>query len=141
MKTLSQIPIDTEQWSESSKRSIEYRFPIPYYEDIEYQCLACLSPAVFTAQDQKYTFEVQKRYIWQRRFLCNTCYTTARALSKQHDDFSRQWIANKDKLQNDKQFMTEWLSLIEALSPYRVKNELACHIMQPRLQKLLDKLK
>ena len=65
----STIPADPSQWSEKSKRSVSFFFTSKY-EDREYKCWSCGKLATFTAEDQKYTYEVRKASIDQRRVLC-----------------------------------------------------------------------
>ncbi|MGL4666984.1 MAG: zinc-ribbon domain containing protein [Saezia sp.] len=132
------VPVDRAKLSEASQRS--YGSYNEYYEDIPYTCAQCSRPSVFTADEQKYAFEVQKRYMWQKQLLCVTCHEASKVLRAQHKKFAQQWIADKDRLQNDKQFMTDWLVLLEEFKPYRVKNRVAPEVMIYRLQKLLAKL-
>ena len=75
--------INFEEWSEESKRSFRYsalNSCIDYYSDIEFECIACNKAAVFTAKEQKYSYEVEKNYIWQKRVLCSTCYLELQAI-------------------------------------------------------------
>ena len=65
--------IDRERWSEESKRSYAYHYQATSYEDIHYECSKCRAPSVFTAQEQKVSFEEKKNYIWQHRTLCPKC--------------------------------------------------------------------
>jgi len=68
-----------DEWSDASKRSRSYRksATISYFDE-HYWCAECGDPAVFSAVDQKYTFEVKKRYFLQRRTLCNPCWNKHR---------------------------------------------------------------
>jgi hypothetical protein len=69
------MPADQEQWSEASKRSRSYvKGADCVYRDEYYWCANCGKPCVFTAADQKQAYEVEKRYIFQQRKLCNLCY-------------------------------------------------------------------
>jgi hypothetical protein len=60
------VPVDKEQWSEQSRRGLDYIFAAEHYEDIEFDCYACRAPSVFTAEQQKTLYEVKKAYVWAR---------------------------------------------------------------------------
>lgn len=73
------IPADQSFWSEASKRSRSYapNRELRYYDEF-YWCEHCRAPCVFTASDQKHAYEVEKRYLYQTRKLCDRCYKQAR---------------------------------------------------------------
>lgn len=74
---MEKYQIDFEKWSEESKRSFRYtglNGYVDYYSDIHYECVACGKKAVFSAKDQKISYEINKNYIWQKRVLCPSCY-------------------------------------------------------------------
>jgi len=72
------LSADAEQWSEESKRSRDYNYTKGVerlsYRSEHYWCNSCGRPVVFTAAQQKYAYEVEKRYIYQTRKLCEPCY-------------------------------------------------------------------
>ena len=53
------VTADPTQWSDESKRSVAFHFRREY-SDIPYVCWRCKAACVFTAQDQKYAFEIKK---------------------------------------------------------------------------------
>jgi hypothetical protein len=74
---MEKYQINFEEWSEESKHSFRYsalNSGIDYYSDEKYKCIACHKNSVFTAKDQKCSYEHEKNYIWQKRVLCPTCY-------------------------------------------------------------------
>lgn len=114
-------PADPQQWSEKSKQSYAY-FYKRTYEDRAYQCWHCQAASVFTAQDQKYTFEIKKASIDQRRILCQTCWSESNRVRKSLREFEQQWGVYKATLQHDANFLDQWLSLLlrlEKFVPYR----------------------
>lgn len=78
------VKMDKEQWSEKSKNSYNFDHNIyeDFYEDIKYKCICCSLVAVFTGEDQKTSFEIEKNYIWQRRKLCPECYHELQAIKE-----------------------------------------------------------
>jgi hypothetical protein len=77
---------------------------------------------VFTAQDQKYTFEVKKASIDQRRILCSNCWLESHRIRNELQDYEERWAKSKAKLQVDKAFLFRWLellTLLEAYVPYK----------------------
>ena len=117
----SPIPADPTQWSEKSKQSVAFEF-VREYKDIPYTCWHCQTECVFTAQDQKYTFEVKKASIDQRRLLCSKCWSESHRIRRELQDCEVQWAASKEELQVDRTFLTHWLellTLLEAYVPYK----------------------
>ncbi|MCE3603833.1 zinc-ribbon domain-containing protein [Massilia sp. P8910] len=77
----STIPADTTRWSAQSQNSVPCQFGwVTHYTDKAYVCRTCGTPCIFTAQDQKYTYEVKKAYIDQKRNLCRPCWNQANAI-------------------------------------------------------------
>jgi Probable zinc-ribbon domain len=113
----SSIPADPTQWSERSKQSVAFGFTHEY-EDILYKCWHCQADCVFTAQDQKYTFEVKRASIDQRRSLCAECWSESHRLRAALRDCEEQWVAARAKLQVDEAFLNRWLNLLPALEAY-----------------------
>jgi Probable zinc-ribbon domain len=114
-------PADPSLWSEQSQRSVCVGWT-KEYRDIKYQCWRCTSPAVFTAQDQKYAFEVKKAPIDQHRILCNECWRQSLEIRKELVGCAEQWADSKVNLAKDKAFLARWLGLLELLEkfvPYR----------------------
>ena len=110
-------PADPEQWSDKSKRSVAYGF-IRHYTDRPYKCWRCQAECVFTAQDQKYTYEVKKASIDQRRSLCAPCWSESHRIRNMLLECEEQWAESKAKLQDDRSFLTHWLELLVALEAY-----------------------
>jgi hypothetical protein len=113
----SSVPADPEQWSERSKHSISYHYTREY-TDINYNCWRCKAPCVFTAQDQKYTFEVKKASVDQRRIFCESCWSESNQIRAMLDDCASSWAASKKELQHDGAFLTNWLELLVRLEEY-----------------------
>ena len=113
----SPIPADPTQWSEKSKHSVAFEFTREY-EDISYKCWHCQADCVFTAQDQKYTFEVKKASIDQRRILCSECWSESHGIRAALRGCEEQWAKSKSTLQIDKAFLRRWLELLTVLETY-----------------------
>ena len=113
------LPADKEKWSESSKNSYSYISSInSYYEDIAYKCYTCKVAAVFTAEEQKHAYEVEKRYIWQRRFLCHTCYSDFKKLKTRIAEFEAKWLQETEASKPDAQYLSDWLASLKLLPKY-----------------------
>jgi hypothetical protein len=115
--TRSSIPADPEQWSEKSKRSISYHLTREY-TDIEYACWRCKTPSNFTAEDQKYTFEVKKASVDQRRILCSTCWSESNEIRRLLEHCESEWASSKKQLQYKNDFLKRWLELLVRLEEY-----------------------
>jgi hypothetical protein len=114
---LSAVPADVEQWSEKSKQSVAYGFKREY-QDIPYNCWHCKAACVFTAQDQRYTFEVKKASIDQRRTLCASCWSESHRIRLALRDCEERWARSKAQLSVDKEFLSRWSGLLVALEAY-----------------------
>ena len=120
-KPLGVVPADPSQWNEKSQRSVAFGWTTDY-EDIEYTCWRCRKAAVFSAADQKYTFEVKKAPIDQRRSLCPDCWKALLAIDKDIEGCQANWASSKVTLSKDKAFLSRWLQLLvskEEYVPYR----------------------
>src|ERR1051325_8080530 len=96
------VIIDKEKWSESSKRSFEYKYSTDKcYQDITYRCVKCAQPSVFTAREQKRAYEVIKDYVGKYiggKKLCPTCSKNLEALQEKDRQYQKQWEENKEDL-------------------------------------------
>jgi hypothetical protein len=110
-------PADPSLWSEQSQRSVAAGWT-KEYRDIPYKCWRCKTEAVFTAQDQKYTFEVQKAPIDQRRVLCEDCWRESLAIARELETFEGRWSSEKPVLRRDKEFLARWLHLLQVREEY-----------------------
>jgi hypothetical protein len=114
-------PADPNQWSEQSKRSAAYHFKYRYV-DAPYKCWRCGAACLFTAQDQKYTFEVKKASIHRRRTFCSACWSESHRLRAALSEHDARWVFDKSNLRSDNKFLTEWLELLacwQAFAPYK----------------------
>jgi hypothetical protein len=115
----AEVPCDPEQWSEESKRSVAYEFrPRLSYRDKAYLCCRCNAPDVFTAAEQKHTFEVQKANISQQRLLRRACHLEWVGLEREAGECRRRWAAERATLRIDAEFLRHWLAVLEALPLY-----------------------
>jgi hypothetical protein len=110
-------PANPRLWSEKSQRSVSASWT-KEYRDIPYQCWRCQAEAVFTAQDQKYTFEVLKAPIDQRRTLCEDCWRESLTIDQDLKKFEVHWRAEKSVLRKDREFLAGWLRLLETREEY-----------------------
>jgi len=113
----STIRADPGQWSEKSQRSVSSLFT-SRYEDREYKCWSCGKSAVFTAEDQKYTYEVRKAPIDQQRVLCAECWKLSLQIAKELESCETRWATEKSILEVDKVFLSHWLDLLEKREHY-----------------------
>lgn len=106
----SVVPADPRQWSEKSQRSVSFHFTTQY-EDREYKCWSCGKLSVFSAEDQKHTYEVRKAPIDQQRVLCEDCWKTDLEISNDLESCSSEWASKKATLKHDRKFLSRWLKL------------------------------
>ena len=111
------VPADPEHWSDKSKQTVAYGF-IREYTDRPYKCWRCQAECVFTAQDQKYTYEVKKASIDQSRSLCEACWSESHRIRNMLLECEERWAAAKAELRGNKSFLTHWFELLVALEAY-----------------------
>ena len=104
------VPADPTQWSEESQRSVSFEW-VREYKDLRYSCWNCKRDAVFSASDQKYTYEVRKANINQQRILCEPCWKESNRISEALAQCDEQWAGSKAKLRTDSVFLKRWLKL------------------------------
>jgi Probable zinc-ribbon domain len=115
--TTTIVRADPSQWSEKSQNSVAFHF-IKEYKNIEYNCWRCKKSAVFSAYDQKYTFEVKKASIDQRRSLCQECWENSLIIKHDIRLCEEKWAESKKTLKNDADFLSHWLRLLVSLEEY-----------------------
>ncbi|WP_167227642.1 zinc-ribbon domain containing protein [Massilia rubra] len=115
------VAADPKQWSEQSKRSVAYHFKREYVDE-PYKCSRCSVACTFTAQDQKYTFEIKKASKDQRRKFCSTCWSESNRMRATLSEYDLRWTAEKSSLRANREFLTEWLELFmrwKQFAPYK----------------------
>ena len=133
-----EIRANVTAWSEKSRRSLvcweRYK-----YENEKYRCRKCGADEIFTAEQQQHAYEVEKRYIWQRRVLCATCYETAGILKGLLKQRLERWEQEKDKLRRDVEFLEGWYKELDRFRHYGLKGYDSAKMQM--IEKLLEQLK
>jgi Probable zinc-ribbon domain len=114
---LNSVPADPSKWSEKSQHSVSFNW-VKEYTDIAYNCWRCKSAAVFTAADQKYTYEVKKAPIDQRRILCTECWKALIEIDRNIKQCEQQWAESKNLLRTNAAFLINWLNLLTSREEY-----------------------
>jgi hypothetical protein len=128
------VPCDPEQWSDDSKRSVDYtHLPPRPYRDKAYLCWRCRAPDVFTAAEQKHTFEVRKAHIDQQRVLCRACHREWVGLDREARECRRRWATDGPAIRRDMEFLRRWLVVLESLPGYNGTRDEANIVMLRRL--------
>lgn len=110
-------PADPSLWSDKSQRSVSAGWTTEY-RDIPYRCWRCKASAIFSAQDQKYTFEVKKAPIDQHRNLCEECWRKEFCIASELKACEERWNAQKALLRVDREFLARWLQLLQVREEY-----------------------
>lgn len=119
---MKKVPLNRDEYSDSSKRSVGYEYLDEYYKDIKYRCIKCEKKTIFSAQEQKEAYEVRKEYMWSKRIICPSCWKEMRVLKKKLEENEAHYIANKADVVKDKEFLGEWLEALKEYPKYG-KNE------------------
>jgi len=89
---------------------------------------------VFSAIEQKYTFEVKKAPIDQRRHLCESCWRQSLVIERDIKACQQHWKESKPLLKSDQPFLKKWLDLLTLAERYGHRTNTAAKSM---LRKLL----
>ena len=122
---MNKVPLNRNEYSQESKRSVGHEFLAAYYEDIKYVCIKCNSEAVFLAEEQKQAYEVRKEYMWIERKLCYICWKQMRAIKAELYRVEREYCENKPKALSNKEFLTQWLDILELYPKFGKKANFA----------------
>lgn len=137
MKTTPRQPVQMNKdlWSEASRRGLDYAFASEFYEDIPFVCFTCGAKSIFTAEQQKYTYEVKKAYVWARHVLCPTCFKKKNELSAESASFLATWLQDKGTIATNPARISRWKDVLELLPKYGERKDTARIRM---LSKLLE---
>src|SRR5258708_978901 len=111
------VAADPSKWSPKSQQTISFHY-IREYSDISYNCWRCKKAAVFTAEDQRYTYEIKKAPIDQRRILCEECWKELHRIDRDIKSCQQSWSESKKSLKLDKEFLANWLQLLVSRAAY-----------------------
>lgn len=118
----SLVAADPSKWAPKSQQSVAFHF-MRVYVDEPYVCRSCGRDCVFTAQDKKYTFEIKKASIDQRRSLCAECWSDSHRVRAALTERESRWAENRAALREDPDFLRDWLDLLQqwqAFNAYKV---------------------
>lgn len=113
----SVVPANPAEWSASSQRSVSAEWT-KEYTSYRYTCWRCRASAVFSAEDQRYTYEVKKAPIDQKRILCETCWRRSNDISDELAKLERAWAESKQSLRVDRPSLERWLTLLNERDEY-----------------------
>ncbi|WP_374334559.1 zinc-ribbon domain containing protein [Leeia sp.] len=116
-KPLSTVPANPANWCETSQRSVSAAWT-RHYTDRPYTCWRCKVACVFTAADQRYTYEVKKASIDQHRLLCRPCWQRRNAILLALGECQARWNAQRTSLRQDPAFLSTWLALLDEKDQY-----------------------
>jgi hypothetical protein len=118
---MKKVPIEKENYSEESKRSVGHWFLRGFYSDISYKCIKCKEKSIFSAEEQNYAYEVKKEYMWARRVLCQLCWEQLKKIKSELSLKEAAYLENREALVENTIFLEEWLYLLTEYVKYGKK--------------------
>jgi len=117
---LESVLIDRSQWSKSSQRSCggHYDSKAIHYENISYLCVKCKNKSSFSAEAQKFSYEVKKQFIWRIPSLCFNCQEKLTTLLSTEREFQNLWNVNREEMKLDIIFLKNWLNTLKEIHTY-----------------------
>jgi Probable zinc-ribbon domain len=119
------VRVQLELWAPKSRGGLDEYFAGEFYEDKPFDCRACGKPSVFTAEQQKYTYEVKKALIHEQHVLCESCFTERTRLEAASVAFLKLWKHNKAVLQAHVGELGRWKEVLVLLPKYGVRQDTA----------------
>lgn len=113
----SSVPANPAEWSTASQRSVSAGWTTEY-TSYRYTCWRCRASAIFSAEDQRYTYEIKKAPIDQQRSLCESCWRRSNQISSELREIERTWAGSKGMLRSDRPFLERWLWLLTERDEY-----------------------
>jgi hypothetical protein len=113
--------IDRSKWQKPSYLG-HYDVNAAYYEGLRTSCRKCGVSFVFSAQAQKYAFEIEQRYPGWLPTLCPTCYREWEALEQKILKYEHFWEENRTVLALGREFLGKWLVMLKEARPYGKKD-------------------
>ncbi len=129
------VTVEKDLWSESSRRSGDYLLIGDFYEDKPFSCRVCGANAVFTAEQQKYAYEVKKAHTWEQHLLCLECFEQRNTLIAEAATYAAEWARTKAQFRQKPAAIRRWKEVLEILPRFGVRKDSARIRM---LAKLLD---
>jgi hypothetical protein len=127
------VPVDVGQWSDAARRRLGY-LPAPaFYEDRVFACRSCQCEAVFTAEQQKFEFEVNQAHYRRQRIFCPSCFARRCELQSFNDHFASLWNAREEGSRTDVPGLLMWLDVLTELPQYGLRRDTARIRMLERL--------
>lgn len=127
------VPLDTRQWSPASRRSVACELAGDHYRDESLRCDNCGGGFVFTAQQQRETYEVRKAYIAQRRRLCPPCWRQRVQLVGELKRIRSRWARDRAATKRDLEELRRWWQVLAQLPYYGLRDDRAQRAMVDRL--------
>lgn len=117
---MESVLIDRAQWSKSSQRSCggHYDSKAIHYENISYLCVKCKNKSIFSAEAQKFSYEVKKHFIWRVPSLCQNCQSQLDTLLSAEREFQKSWNVNREAMKLNIVFLKNWLNTIQEIHTY-----------------------
>jgi hypothetical protein len=117
---LESVLIERAQWSKSSQRSCggHYDSKATSYENISYLCVKCKNKSIFSAEAQKFSYEVKKQFIRRIPVLCQNCEYQLNTLLSTEREFQKSWNVNRKEMKLNIVFLKNWLNTIQEIHTY-----------------------
>jgi Probable zinc-ribbon domain len=119
------VPVEKNHWSEQSRVGLAYAFAPEFYEDRPFTCRSCGTKSVFTAEQQKYTYEIKKAYVWEQHVLCQPCFDERNALTAEAAAIAACWVKEKAALASDAEVLRRWKEVLELMPRFGVRKDTA----------------
>ena len=111
------VPANPSEWSESSQRSVSAKWTTEY-TSYRYKCWRCRASSIFSAEDQRYTYEVKKANINQQRILCEACWRRLQEIDEELRQFDARWSTSKQEIKSNRPLLERWAQLLEERDEY-----------------------
>ena len=105
------IPIDRSKWHKPFYRG-HYDEQAAFYEGIRCRCRKCGLSFVFTAFEQRDSFERNGKYPGWQPSLCTQCHSEFLELVSEEAAYSEKWEKERGTVVQAEAFLKQWLSVL-----------------------------
>jgi hypothetical protein len=112
------IPIERSKWQKPIYQG-HYDEQAEFYEGIRCRCRKCELSFVFTASQQRDSFERNGKYPGWQPSLCPKCHSKFLDLVLVEAAYSEKWEKEGDAIPQSEAFLKEWLSVLVHAESFR----------------------
>ena len=114
------IPINRSLWKKSTYQG-HYDEHAEFYEGIRCRCVKCGGSFIFSAVEQRDSFEIDGKFPRWVPTLCQSCNSLLREIEAKEKSYLENWSQREYSIVNRQKILSEWLAVAVEANSYRQK--------------------